>query len=465
MNPVEPIEERRIHMVGIGGSGMSSLALFLKERGARVTGEDRIQSPVLARLERRGIPVYLEEGGNGALPPETELVVHSAAVGPDHPRVADARGRGIPVRKYAQALGAVMDRYRGIAVAGSHGKTTVSALCAFLLRACGRDPSFVIGGVIPDLAGGGGAGRGEWFVAEACEYDRSFLNLNPEIAVVTNVEPDHLDYYGDFEHLKEAFRRFVARAAARRGTVVVEEGTAGLFRDAESSGLTVRTYGFGPAADLVIHPEPVEAGGAACRLSYRTEDLGRFHLDLPGRHNMLNGAAAFMVGLALDLPPTRMVEALSRFRGVKRRLEERGCRGGVRIFSDYAHHPTEIRAVAEALRERFPGTRLVAAYQGHQDWRTAYFLEEMAEALSRFDEVLVLETFSVREERPDASAGAETLVAAVRRSGGDASFAGGLRQAPREITARVAEGDLLVLMGAGDIDEISGVVETVLSRR
>lgn len=450
---------QKVHMVGIGGSGMSSLALFLQQRGAIVSGSDRVDTTLLRKLKGRGIRIDLTNGKTGEHEPD--LLVHSAAV---DPAVIDrcAGGRTETV-KYAAMLSRVMRPFTRVAVAGTHGKTSVSALLAWLLKAAGWSPSYVIGGEAPDLDGGGACGTGEYFVAEACEYDRSFLNLMPDWAVITNLESDHLDYYKTFEGLCRAFEQFIQGVAERAGHLVIWDQVSPVLKPARFEGLDAWTYGFSDAADLKITDYDHVDGKARFRLRLDGRDLGRFALASAGKHSVLNAAAASLTALKMGMDAEEIRKNLPRFRGVNRRLEDRGVHGGVRIFSDYAHHPTEIRAVLEAMRLSYPGSRLVVAYQGHQMWRTGFFFEDFGRVLAQFDQVMILETYSVREKDTDALPGGEALVQKINDNGGTAFFAGDLERAPARIMPFLKEGDILILMGAGSIDEISGFFEQAMS--
>jgi UDP-N-acetylmuramate--alanine ligase len=453
----------RVHMVGIGGSGMSSLALFLKERGALVSGSDRSSTPIVDGLRNRGITVSAPCTDFDELPADTKILIHTAAADESDARIRAARRQGIEVLKYSQMLGRIMGSYLGIAVAGSHGKTSVTALTAYLLREARMGPSFVLGGSAPDLGGGGGSGQGDFFVAEACEYDRSFLNLKPRYAIVTNLEEDHLDYYGSFESLYRAFETFIAEIAQQGGHLVIGEDAARALNPYRFSGLKVWTYGFGKDADLIVSNAIPSGERVAFHMTYHGQDLGAFQMNLPGRHSVLNAGAACLLALKLGAPVSAIKEALPRFRGVRRRLEERGVFGGVRVFSDYAHHPTEVHAVLDSLRVHYPGSRLIAAYQGHQDWRTGFFLNEFGKVLAGFDLAMILKTFSVREKKTEDLPDGEVLAETVNRCGGHSFYVGDLSMAASAMVPHLKKGDLLVLMGAGNIDEISGIVEKQLS--
>jgi UDP-N-acetylmuramate--alanine ligase len=400
---------RRLHFVGIGGAGMSGLALVCAELGASVTGSDRADSSYMERLRAAGLdPVIGHDAAN--LPEGAEVVV-STAIGADNPELALARERGIePVHRGA-LLAQLCAEKRLIAVAGTHGKTTTTAMLVWALRALGADPAFFVGGEVPALgedgtAANAGWGSGEWVVAEADESDGSFLDLEPEIAVVTNIEMDHHSRWGSVAELRTAFDEFVAPT---KGVVDF---------DADRPG-----------------PEELP-------------------LAVPGRHNLLNARAALG---ALELAGFDLQEAakgLADFPGVRRRLELKGSSNGARIYDDYAHHPTEVRAALSALRELEP-TRLIVAFQPHLYSRTKAFTEGFGTALALADEVIVLDVYPAREEPEGELAGVSGLQvaqAAAERMGGRRVWWLPTAEAARAALApRLRAGDILVTIGAGDI--------------
>jgi UDP-N-acetylmuramate--alanine ligase len=439
---------RRLHFIGIGGAGMSGLALVCAELGATVTGSDRADSSYMERLRASGLdPVVGHDAAN--LPEGAEVVV-STAIGEDNPELALARERGVEAIHRGALLAELCAEKRLIAVAGTHGKTTTTAMLVWALRALGADPAFFVGGEVPGLgtataAANAGWGSGEWIVAEADESDGSFLELKPEIAVITNIEMDHHSRWGSVAELRRAFREFAAPA---RVVIAPTDGDLGEVTE----GKTV-------------------AGFAA-------DDPGPPHLQLavPGRHNLLNARAALAALMLIEPSLTspfvsvagrkhelsRMpADALADFPGVKRRLELKGTRAGARIYDDYAHHPTEVRAALSALRERQPD-RLIAVFQPHLYSRTKAFGEEFGAALALADEVVVLDVYPAREQPVGELAGVSGLQvaqAAAERMGGRR-----VRWLPDAATADRALGDLLdhnqalgyadqvlVTIGAGDV--------------
>jgi UDP-N-acetylmuramate--alanine ligase len=397
---------RRLHFIGIGGAGMSGLALVCKELGATVTGSDRASSSYIERLRAAGIePAIGHDAGN--LPEGAEVVV-STAIAPDNPELSLARERGLPVAHRGHLLAELCGEKRLIAVAGTHGKTTTTAMLVWALRALGADPAFFVGGEVPGLGPGdavanAGWGDGEWVVAEADESDKSFLDLQPEIAVVTNVEMDHHSHWGSLAELRDAFAEFTGEAKA------------------------------------VAQPEDVDLTPA---------------LAVPGHHNILNARAALAAVELAGFDIGAAAEALADFPGVHRRLELKGTSHGARIYDDYAHHPTEVRAALSALRELGP-ERLVAVFQPHLYSRTKAFAEEFGAALSLADEVAVLDVYPAREEPVGELAGVSGLdvarAAADRMGGKRVWWLPTAERAREALGAGLEPGQVLVTIGAGDI--------------
>ncbi|HEX6754012.1 MAG TPA: Mur ligase domain-containing protein [Solirubrobacterales bacterium] len=413
MSDVTDWASRRLHFIGIGGAGMSGLALVCAELGATVTGSDRADSSYMERLRAVGLkPAVGHDTAN--LPDGAEVVV-STAIGADNPELALARERGIEPIHRGALLAQLCAEKRLVAVAGTHGKTTTTAMLVWALRSLGADPAFFVGGEVPGLGDGTGAanagwGGGEWVVAEADESDASFLELRPEIAVITNVEMDHHSRWGSIAELREAFDAFSAGARA------------------------------------VVGPE---SSAAEPKLA------------VPGQHNVLNARAAIAAAAAAGFDPEAVAGALARFPGVRRRLELKGARGGTRVYDDYAHHPTEVRAALSALRELGP-ERLLAVFQPHLYSRTKAFAEQFGAALALADEAVVLDVYPAREEPVGELAGVSGLDvarAAADRMGGrrvswlpDPAGAGGvLAELLDRNRAAGVEGQVLVTIGAGDV--------------
>lgn len=444
----------RVHMVGIGGAGMSSLARYLRDGQALVTGSDSRRSSIFESLAREGFQVAANQDSSN-VDRRADLAIHTAAVSAQNPEMRACIEQGIPVLKYSEMLGRIMENHLGIAVAGTHGKTTVAAMTAFLLRQCGLDPSFVIGGDAACLGDVGGArGSGKHLVVEACEFSRSFLDLKPSVAVITNIEEDHLDYYRDLDDLREAFGDFIGRC--REGAeLIASDSIPDLDRLAESFTGEVLTFGFSEQAVFRAVDLSFDRARSTFDLNIRGDAVGSLRISRPGRHNVLNALAAVAAALRAGCALEQIRGALPAFEGVARRMEMRGRFGSITLYSDYAHHPSEIACVSESLRLVHPGQRLVTVYQAHQRTRTAHFLGGLAATLAAFDLALVVETFSVREQNVDHLPGGRELSDAVANRNGQSYFIGTKEDAQEKILSYLKRDDVLVLMGAGDIDEIA----------
>lgn len=441
---------RHFHFVGIGGIGMAALAEWLHARGLVVTGTDLVVGATAERLRRLGIPV--EQGHDAARVAGADVVVRSSAIANDNPELVAARARSLPIVGRGALLAELLRKHDTVAIAGSHGKTTTTAMTAHLLRSTGLDPTAVVGGRIPLEGGDRGplrVGKGEWAVAEVDESDGSFLAVRPVVAVVTNVDPEHLDYYGTPERLHDAFAAF--------GSSVPFSGAAILGIDhpgvaAIAPRISARQIHFGFAPTAHVRAESLEAGpgGQRCRVRLAAGDRFDFALAQPGRHNVLNALAALAVGLELDLPPKALAEALASFPGVARRFERKGEARGVRVVDDYAHHPAEIRAALAAARSVHPG-RVTAIFQPHRYTRTRDCWEEFAHAFGDADRVVVCDVYAASEPAIPGIDSAR-LCQAIRDAGHpEAIYGGRLSDVERDLSARLEPGELVLTLGAGDV--------------
>ncbi|UFU05120.1 UDP-N-acetylmuramate--L-alanine ligase [Ruania halotolerans] len=449
----------RVHFVAIGGAGMSVIAELMLADGVVVSGSDRQDSAVLQRLARRGATVHV--GHDGAHVAGADLVVVSSAIPEGNAEVVAARAAGIEVVHRSVALMRAAAGKDFVAVAGAHGKTTTSAMLAVALRELGQDPSFAIGGAVLSLGSGANAGSGPVFVAEADESDGSFLNYAPQVAVVTNIEPDHLDHYGTAEAFEQAFDAFAERVVPG-GQVITCSDDAGARRFTErvrARGIAVRTYGTGVDADVRLTDVQLTPGAATARL---VAAEGEFELDLavPGTHNLLNAAAAWCAGLALGADPAEMISALAAFTGTARRFELRGAAAGVRVVDDYAHNPTKVAAAVRTGRGAAGDGRLIVLFQPHLYSRTAAFAAEFAEALAGADEVILTAIYPAREE---PQPGVTSALIGDRLPG--AQYVEDHREAARAAAALARDGDLVMTIGAGDVTVLGEVILDLLRER
>ena len=442
---------RRIHFVGIGGIGMSGIAELLVNLGYVVSGSDLRPSDITTRLERLG--VILHEGHAAAHVDAADVVVISSAVGPDNPEVAEARRRGVAVIARAEMLAELMRLRFSIAVAGSHGKTTTTSMIAIVLERAGLDPTAVIGGRLRVFGSNARLGRGDYLVAEADESDRSFLVLSPSIAVITNIDQEHMESYSSFDALQSAFAQF-ANKVPFYGSVVACADDPHVTALLPQLTRTVVTYGFDENA--AVRGTDVELGsfGGRCVVRHRhadvDEQLGVLELSVPGRHNLQNALAAVAVGARVGVGFAQVADALRTFDGAERRFERRGEAGGVLVIDDYGHHPTEIAAVLAAARATFD-RRLLVVFQPHRYTRTQQQFHAFGPALGAADAIVLTDIYPAGEAAiPGISAA--TLADAMRRGAACPVHLAGTLDAALEQVVRLARpGDVVITLGAGSV--------------
>jgi UDP-N-acetylmuramate--alanine ligase len=450
-------DPRPVHFMGIAGAGMSALALLARQRGVSVTGCDNDTSGA-GDLEALGVPVW--RGHDPSHVEQARGVVVTAAVPSDHAELARAQALGLPVVRRADALGAVVNAATLVAVAGTHGKTTTSAMVTEALVAAGCDPTGLVGGRIAAWGGNARIGGTGLYVVEADEYDRAFLALTPTVAVITNVEADHLECYGgSVETLEQAFVTF-ARGARR---VLVGADDAGASRVAAALPAPVWRVGTAAHADVRIDAVQLDADGSRARITLPGGSTVALRLRLPGLHNVRNAAAALGVVQALDADPVRAAEALTDFTGAARRFERVGDAGGVTVMDDYAHHPSEVRATLTAARQRFPERRLVAVFQPHLYTRTATHGAALGRALAAADAVVVLPIYAAREQ-PIPGVTAALVADGARAAGTPAALVEDRAAVARCVAQTVRPGDVVFTLGAGDVTRVGPEVLALLEQ-
>jgi UDP-N-acetylmuramate--alanine ligase len=499
---------RRVHFIGIGGAGMCGLARLVQQQGAICTGSDLRESENLAALRAAGMTIHLEQTDT-SLPEETDLVVISAAIRDDHPELAQAKRRGLTVMKYAAMLGQLMHGQAGVAVAGTHGKSTTTAMLCHILIAAGLDPSFILGAQCQQIGGGsrcGGLGSGQTkttgdnghgscngegiLVAEACEYDRSFHNLRPTHGLILNVEADHLDLYASLDEIVEAFRVFAESlpAASEGGSLLISHAMAERLTVTAGLNCAVQTLGFSPEADWQVQirqrqrrtdrreRDSDDAGDDATKdaapqaptttcLYHGGELMAHWPSPLPGEHMAYNAAAAAVTAHRLGASWSSIAEALGRFEGLDRRMQLLGTRvngqakkpgaDGVRVIDDYGHHPTEVDATLRALRGHWQPQRLICVFQPHQHSRTRFLMQQFATSFSQADLVLVPDIYFVRDSQQERQAvTAGDLVDALRAHDVQALHIHPLEAIVEQLAIVAEPGDLVVTMGAGDVWQV-----------
>jgi UDP-N-acetylmuramate--alanine ligase len=454
-----------IHIVGIGGAGMSGIARILAARGVTVSGSDARESRRLVALRALGIDARVGHAAANII--GADAVVVSTAIKPDNPEVVAAEERGIPVVPRADALAAVMAGSRGVAVAGTHGKTTTTSMLTIALQQCEADPSYAIGSELNESGANAHQGSGDLFIVEADESDGSFLALPAEAGIVTNVEPDHLDHWGTTEAVEAAFADFAAGIGARDGFVVVCTDDPGAHRLAESAaaaGVDVRTYGTDPSADYVISELGVTAEGSSALVSHDGAEVTRLTLNVPGEHNVRNATAALVTAVGLGYSGAQVADGLAQFTGTRRRFDLKGEVDGIRVIDDYAHHPTEIAATLRAARQVVGDGHLVVAFQAHHYYRTALFVKEFGEALGLADDVVVLEVYAPGEE-PIPGASGLSMARHVPLPREHVVFEPSWSAVAGHLADRARPGDIVMTLGAGDIVLLGPEVLDLLAQR
>lgn len=458
----------RVHFIGIGGSGLSALARLLLEMGYAVSGSDRVETPILHELAALGASIFIGHRAENVV--GADRVVRSAAIPEDNPEVRAAREANLPVLKRADLLAELMTGRMGIAVAGTHGKTTTTAMISWVLYALQLDPTFVVGSTLTNLGVNARAGLGDFFVIEADEYDRMFLGLKPQVEVVTNVEHDHPDCYPTPEDYLQAFREFVHLLPPDGRLVACAEDAGGraLLEEAERLGHYVAAYGLRPMTEderlemdafvTIYHPNP-KGGYTFTATVFGTSVT--VELQVPGKHNIYNALATLATAAFLGVPLDQAAWALGEFQGTGRRFEIRGEADGVLVVDDYAHHPTEISATLAAARARYPGRKIWAVWQPHTYSRTQTLFSAFTNAFADADEVIVTEVYAAREPEQDFSA--RQVVEAMRHP--SAHFFSTLNEAREYLLTHLVPGDVLLVLSAGDADRLSREVLERLTRR
>jgi UDP-N-acetylmuramate--alanine ligase len=451
--------QQHAHFIGIGGIGMSGIAEILLNLGMKVSGSDLKHSPVTDRLAQLGAAIY--EGHNAANVAGATVVVTSSAVNAKNPEVVEAHARKIPVIQRAEMLAELMRLKYGIAIAGMHGKTTTTSMVAAVLSAGGLDPTVIVGGRVDALGSNARLGTTQYLVAEADESDRTFLKLSPILAVVTNLDREHMDCYHDMADVERAFVDFMDRVPFYGAVTACIDNP--LLRNLLSR-VRRRVFTYGTAADADFRVEMLEAeqGSGSSRFSFsrflvQTADgpLGPFSLHVPGRHNVLNATAAVAIARQLQVAPEKIAAGLDRFRGVDRRFQQRGISGGVTVVDDYGHHPTEIRATLAAARACTHG-RIHVVFQPHRYSRTADLLEEFGTAFADADSVIVLPIYAASEE-PIPGITAEGLADRIRkqRGGPCVDLAPEFATAVSVVAANARDGDMILTLGAGSVSQLA----------
>ena len=449
---------KNIHFIGIGGAGMSALSYVMIKRGYQVSGSDAKPGYMATNLAKEGALVFI---GHSAC--QIEVVVVSTAIHPDNPELVEAKKRQVPVIHRSDVLAYLMNKHKGVAVAGAHGKTTTSSMLSCITCEGGLDPTIVVGGIVNNLGSNAVNGKSDYVVAEADESDGSFLKFHPYLAVITNIENDHLDHYGSEENIQAAFAKFVEQ--------IKEDGKAILCYDnakvralGEKTGKTVISYGI-DSKDADYRAENIEYGknGTTYDILYKNEVIGKGQLIVPGRHNVLNSLGAIAAARELGIPLESILASLAHFSGAKRRFETKGKVGGVWVVDDYAHHPTEIAVTLKAARQTQP-ERLVCVFQPHRYTRTQLLLDQFAVAFKDCDELIITDIYAASEDPIPGVSGEMLAHKIAETTGQKVRYISGQDKIEETLEREVRPGDLVITMGAGDIYRLGEQLVQALER-
>ena len=447
---------QRVHLIGIGGAHMSAIAQILHAWGHTVTGSDQRASAMTEKLAGLGIDVRIGHAAENV--GDAQLVVMTSAAHGDNPEIVEAQRRGVPVIKRAEMVARLMQGRYSIAVAGTHGKTTTSGLIAHMLVEANLDPTYLIGGEVRSLGTNAAPGDGRYIVVEADEYDRAFLSYTPDVAIVTSIEPDHLDIYGTAEEVAAAFGQFLSQVPAD-GHVITSADSPQVRETVGATAIAAsdkQTYALEAPATWTAAPQSHDERGQVFRVERGGERFGEFRIELPGRHNVSNALAGIAAGDTIGIDAAVMRAALATYRGAQRRFELVGEAAGVTVMDDYAHHPTEVRAgVVQPARERFGERRLVVLFQPHTYTRTQYLLDDWKRCFEGIDALYILETYAAREAPERGLSGAD-LARAIESP--PATYCGTFDDAAERIAADLRAGDVFFTVGAGDVDRVGPMV-------
>ncbi|MEP9411202.1 MAG: UDP-N-acetylmuramate--L-alanine ligase [Candidatus Brocadia sp.] len=449
-----PLRGHCVYFIGIGGIGMSAVARILINEGCIVAGSDVRTSSLTSTLEELGARINTRQDGS-LMPAETDMVVVSASISEDNPDLKTARKMGIKIVKYSQILGSLMKEKRGIAISGTHGKTTTSAMISTILKTAGLDPTFVIGGEVPGIGGNAHLGKGNLFVAEACEYDRSFLNLTPQVGVITNIEEDHLDYYENIEKIIGAFGDF-ASSISKDGLLVVNNHDDNIAAAVKGAHCKVETYSLDASSDWC--GEVISNGNGINRFRVFKKDtfFDEFLLKIPGTHNVLNALAATAVCSFIGVDRDSIRDALASFTGANRRFQIIGVKNNITVIDDYAHHPTEIRVTLKAARELYPEKRIWCVFQPHQYSRTRHLLKGFTKSFQHADKVILTDIYAARDNDYEKTAmNSVKLYEEVHNAGVDVRYIPQLPDIVKVLSSSVKPGDVVITMGAGDVWKVA----------
>lgn len=460
---------KKIHFIGIGGIGLSAIARLMKERGKEISGSDLSASLMVKKLEKLGIKIYIGQSEEN-ISQDMDLIIYTTAVPKNNPELKKARELGIKTITYPESLGLVFNDKYGIAVCGTHGKSSVSAMTGLLLDDAGLDPSIIVGSIVPRYDSNLRTGKSKYFLTEACEYERSFLNLYPKIIILNNIELDHTDYYKDLKDMRSAFEEFISYLP-EDGILIYNGDDNEVRKFIKLKVHKVISFGLSEANNVRGCDVEFKNGKTKFSVLYNNKNLGEFVLKVPGKFNIYNALGAVALGLTLKIPVETIKKSLANYSGIWRRFEIKGEYKNALVISDYAHHPTAVKATIEAARQFYPGKRIFAVFQPHQHDRTKKLYKDFLNSFDDADVVILSEIFDVagREESDDQNVSSLDLVNDIKHkipplkkgvrgiSGLDANsifYAKDLQETRKLIDENIKPDDILLIMGAGDIYKV-----------
>ena len=449
---------KKIHFIGIGGSGMSGLARIALADGIAVSGSDAKDSSVLTALSALGATIYKSHEASNV--DAADVVIYSTAISASNPEIVRAIERSIPIMTRAKALAMLMHGLTNIAIAGTHGKTTTSSMATVAFQACGTDPSFAIGGTLTASGSNAHRGSGEFFIAEADESDGSFVAYHPRAAIVTNVEHDHVDFFATAEDVVNVFQNFAQTIPANGYLIYCNDDPGSKSLGESVTHCATFSYGTAPDSDLKIDQIELTSQGSRARAIWKGTVIGHIELQIPGHHNLLNAAGTLALGLVFDLNPVALISGLHSFRGAGRRFELKATVGGIRIIDDYGHHPTEISVTLEAARRYADNGRVLVIFQPHRYSRTQAFLSQFASSLDKADEVILLEVYAA-SEKPIPGVSSELIAEKMKHGRYIPNFA----EAAEHMVEIARPGDVILTLGAGDVNSLAPIIADGLSKR
>ena len=449
MHKIDLNHPEHVYFMGIGGISMSGLAEVLRDKGFTVSGSDSQRSPITEKLESLGMTVlYGQKAEN--ITPDLDVIVYTAAIRPDNPEFIAASASGIPMMDRAELLGQIMAHYHNsIAVSGTHGKTTTTSMLAHILLAADTDPTISVGGILKEIEGNIRVGRSDNFLTEACEYTNSFLKFDPRIAIILNIEEDHMDFFKDLEDIRHSFRRFAEKPGAD-GYLIINSEIERL--DEITEGLSCRVMTYGPAESSDCRAENIvfdNEAHASFDVILHGENAGRVTLSVSGMHNVSNALAAILAADVLGIPMAQIRQGLLDFKGTDRRFEHKGSFDGVEVFDDYAHHPTEIRATLTTA-QKYPHKTLWCVFQPHTYSRTRAFLGDFADALALADKIVLADIYAAREKDP-GDISSRDIARLLTEAGKEVWYFPTFDEIEKFLKKNCINGDMLITMGAGNI--------------